>query len=135
LHWKGRRRAGRSIPARRKGGMEMFEPLGGKQHGAACAVAPGPAQGFDAGKQGAAKAAGQMRAALAPVEAFAAKRAARATERDKIDAEGFEERNPLWRDAQTIGREFEHLPGAKAFEHLHAQIARQMIVADPRGAQ
>src|SRR5690606_14422295 len=96
-----------SIPIGWKGGVKLVEPFGREEDGAACRVAPGPAQRFDAGKKRPAQTAGQMRAALAPIETFAADSAARAVEGRKIDAEGFEKRCPALRYVEAGRGDFE----------------------------
>ena len=77
-----------------------------------------------------------MMAPLAPVEAGLAHRAARMGEHAGVDLQGF------GHEAFALGGELDRLLvlpyqllPLHAVEHLHAEIAGEMVVADPRAAQ
>src|SRR5690606_33220441 len=114
----------------REGGVEGFSPARGKMHGARMGFTPCPAQRLHAREQRPSEHPGKVRAALAPVEAFAAQRAARTRQGGEIDPQLCDERRAGGRQGRTIGTGNEKIAGRKAFEHLHAQIARQVVVAD-----
>ena len=99
-------------------------------------IARRPVQFGEAAHHGGAQRAGEVMAAFAPVEAGLADRPARMRQRLGVDLQR------LGHEALALAGEFDRLLGlpdqpllAQAVEHLHAEIAGEMVVADPRPAQ
>jgi len=109
---------------------ELHDPAAGNW------VSGCPFQFGEARHQGGAERAGEMMAPLAPVEAGLAYRAARMGEHVGIDLKrpGHEALALCGQFDVVLVLAHELLP-LHAVEHLHAEIACQMVVANPRAAQ
>src|SRR5438034_646939 len=86
-------------------------------------------------ENGCAQRAAEMAPPLAPVEARPAQRTAAAIQPADIDTGALEEILALARQPQLVAAAEQQPARHKAVEHLHRQIAGQMVVAGPRAAQ
>src|SRR5581483_11418852 len=99
-------------------------------------IARRPFQFGETGEQRRAERAGQMMTPLAPVETGLANRAARMAERIRIDLQrAFEEALAFACQFDVVLVLTHQLLPAQAVEHLHAEVARQVVVADARAPQ
>ena len=76
-----------------------------------------------------------MAAAVAPIEAGFAQGAAELFERFKINGELFKEALSALGEAEALILRCEEIFREQAVHHLHAEIAREMVVADSRMAE
>src|SRR5579864_776743 len=112
-----------TIPEKRRKALlalagELHHPAAGRR------VARGPFQFGETLQQRRAQGAGEMMAALAPVEAGLADRTARMVERVSIDLQrAFEEAFALARQFDVVLVLAHQLLPPQAVEHLHAEIA------------
>lgn len=97
--------------------------------------AAGPAEVIEAGEEGGAEGAGEVAAAVAPIEAGFAQGAAELFERFKINGELFKEALSALGEAEALILRCEEIFREQAVHHLHAEIAREMVVADSRMAE
>src|SRR5689334_3921983 len=106
-----------------------------KRHDPRSLLPPRPAEVERALQQRRSERSGQMMAAHAPIEACAAQLAARPCDFIDIDAEIAPERTPAPRYGQTVAGRFDQSTLRERIECEHAELPRQMIVANAREAK